>query len=351
MNILIIRPGAIGDTLLTFPILGALQRKYHGPHITFVGNAAVLPLVLEAGLANEVSDYQLQQWSELFSTDGIQEPALLGLLQGTDLAICWLRDPDHLVRQNLRQAGVKQLIIAPGRPPAGERIHIVEYLARTARVEAGNIDIIRRGEGGGEVRGGPLWSPAGGMIESGHFMLEDAGDHKGPPHRSTPPSPLRQVGQTAVPEIGLDVYQPIAIHPGSGGARKCWPIEKFAAVIEHLWQQGWPVLVLIGPADAAQLHYLQRHLHAPELLTLAVNAPLIEVARRLQGCRCYLGNDSGVTHLAALLGLPTVALFGPSDPATWHPVGRLVSVLYEPDLANLPVATVIAQIEKQISIR
>lgn len=305
MNVLIIRPGAIGDTLLTFPILGALQRKYHGPHVTFAGNAAVLPLVLETGLADEVYDYQSRQWSELFSADGIQAPALLGLLRGTDLAICWLRDPDHLVRQNLRQAGVKKLIIAPGRPAEGERIHIVDYLAKTIGLDEENPDDLRR-----------------------------------------------QVGRTAGPEIGQNVYQSIAIHPGSGGARKCWPIEKFVAVIEHLWQQGWPVLVLIGPADAAQLNYLQRHLRAPapEMLTLVVNAPLIEVARRLQGCRCYLGNDSGVTHLAALLGLPTLALFGPSDPATWHPVGRLVSVLYEPDLANLSIETVIAGVERQTSI-
>jgi ADP-heptose:LPS heptosyltransferase len=109
--------------------------------------------------------------------------------------------------------------------------------------------------------------------------------------------------------------------------------------------------VLIGPADANQLDYLQRHLlaPAPELLTLLVNAPLLEVAQRLQQCRCYLGNDSGVTHLAALLGVPTVALFGPSDPAIWRPVGRTVSLLYEPDLATLPVEAVVAQIEGLLS--
>lgn len=298
MNIVVIRPGAIGDTLLTFPILRALRDKFAGPHITFVGNAAVLPLALATRLVAEVADYQSPLWSELFSSAGIHAPALHSMLQATDLAICWLRDPDRLVEHNLRQAGVQQLIIAPGRPLEGERIHILAYLARTAGVSA-------------------EWA----------FELD----------------------------AGRDAEQndeaPIAIHPGSGGARKCWPVEKFAAVIEWLWQRRWPVLVVIGPADGDRLAYLRQHLDPPEpkLLALLVNAPLIEVAQQLKGCRCYLGNDSGVTHLAALLGLPTVALFGPSDPAVWGPVGRLVQVIYEPDLANLAVNSVVAQIEMLIS--
>jgi ADP-heptose:LPS heptosyltransferase len=309
MNIAVIRPGAIGDTLLTFPILRALRARYANPHITFVGNTAVLPLVQEFGLVEEVSDYQSLQWSELFSHAGIQSPALRSLLRGIDLAICWLRDPDHLVRRNLQQSGVGQIIIAPGRPPQGERIHIVDYVARTVGLDTGDLGDIRRGEGGGEVWGGPLWSPASPII--------------------------------------IHPASPIAIHPGSGGAGKCWPVERFAALIERMWQHQWPVLALFGPDDAAQLAYLQRRLAppAPEMLTLQVNAPLLEVARRLRQCRCYLGNDSGITHLAAMLGLPTVALFGPSDPAVWRPPGRLVRVIYEPDLASLAVDTVAAQIE------
>ncbi len=298
MNIVVIRPGAIGDTLLTFPILRALRDNFTGPHITLVGNAAVLPLALATGLVAEVLDYQSPLWSELFSSAGIHAPALRSLLKGTDLAICWLRDPDHLVEHNLQQAGVQQLTIAPGRPPEGERIHVIAYLARTVGVSA-------------------EWTFA------------------------------QNVGRG----VGQSVEAPIAIHPGSGGARKCWPIEKFAAVIEWLWQRRRPVLVVIGPADGERLDYLRQHLDPPEpeLLTLLVNAPLIEVAQQLEGCRCYLGNDSGVTHLAALLGLSTVALFGPSDPAVWGPVGRLVKVIYEPDLANLAVDSVVAQIEMLIS--
>jgi ADP-heptose:LPS heptosyltransferase len=58
-------------------------------------------------------------------------------------------------------------------------------------------------------------------------------------------------------------------------------------------------------------------------------------------CKCYLGNDSGITHLAALLGVPTLALFGASDPAVWHPVGKAVKVIAARSLEDISIYTVI----------
>src|SRR6266849_3246768 len=177
MNLLIIRPGAIGDTLLTFPVLKALKGKYSGLHLTFVSNSAVLPLALAFNVADEVFDYGDNQWSELFSSLGIHTPALHEMLQHTDLAICWLRDPDGMVEHNLRLAGVKDIIIAPGRPSENKHIHAVEYLAHTVNVELS-----------------PAWA---GVAE---WLGGDGGSYK--------------------------AY--IAIHPGSGGAQKCWPVHSFA---------------------------------------------------------------------------------------------------------------------------
>ena len=137
MNLLLIRPGAIGDAFLTFPILKALREKYSNPHITFVSNANVLPLAVSFGLAEEVSDYGHVQWGELFSTTGIHTPAVREQLLHTDLAICWLSDSEGLVERNLRRAGVRQVVVAPGRPAEGMHIHVVEYLAQTVGVMAG----------------------------------------------------------------------------------------------------------------------------------------------------------------------------------------------------------------------
>jgi len=307
---LIIRPGAIGDTLLTFPIIQALRTEYNNPHITLVGNTAVLPLALVFGLVEEVSDYGQLQWSELFSAEGIH--ALRDVLQHTDFAICWLRDPDGLVEQNLLRAGVKRVMVAPGRPPQGKRIHVVDYLAETLGIAW--------------VRGGPIDCPSPLL---GREEIETRFTLRGPP--STP----------YVAEGPYDKY--IAIHPGSGGARKCWPGSSFAAVIEGLWQCGYAVLLLAGPADAERFADLQQILPTPPrpgMLKLLLNAPLLEVAGHLLQCRCYLGNDAGITHLAAMLGIPTVVLFGPTDPAIWRPVGPSVEVIQACELEHLPIEMV-----------
>jgi ADP-heptose:LPS heptosyltransferase len=73
------------------------------------------------------------------------------------------------------------------------------------------------------------------------------------------------------------------------------------------------------------------------MFKILTNAPLLEVARHLQQCMCYLGNDSGITHLAAMLGVPTVAIFGPTDPAIWRPMGPSVKVIHEGALEDVSV--------------
>ncbi len=283
MNILVIRPGAIGDALLTFPTLNALRIKYAAKRITFVSNASVLPLARSWKLADEVSDFEQTQWSELFSTTGIRNSALRELLARTDLAICWLNDSDRLVESNLRQAGVKKVIVAAGRPPGDSFAHVAEYLASTVKIPAKQVR---------------AWHP------------------------TVTTSNNKKAGKT------------IAIHPGSGGERKNWPISSFAEVIKTLWQEGYAVLLLAGPAEEQKLAYLQSHLAPPTgLYRTLVNAPLLEIAQQLQQFRGYLGNDSGITHLAAMLGVPTVAIFGPgSRVSNWEPLGKHVTVIHQPDL-------------------
>jgi ADP-heptose:LPS heptosyltransferase len=119
-------------------------------------------------------------------------------------------------------------------------------------------------------------------------------------------------------------------------------------MIYYLWQQHRvAILVLAGPAEQERLVQLRSLLDAyPRSGRCAylVDASLLTVARRLQQCQCYIGNDSGLTHLAGMLGLPTLALFGPSDPIIWHPPGPSVTVLHKQALEQLDVETVITKL-------
>jgi ADP-heptose:LPS heptosyltransferase len=320
MRLLIIRPGAIGDTLLTLPVIEVLRAKYAQIHITLVTNGALLPLARTIGLADETYDYAAARWSGLFSSGGMA-PAMRALLSRIDMAICWLRDPDGLVERNLRASGIKQIIVAPGRPPENERIHIVEYLARTIGLDYTCASFTLT------VRTDLSCSQAEADVETDLSC------------------PHLEPGDKAVLTSATSAC--FAIHPGSGGARKCWPISSFATVIQALWRRLIPVLLLAGPADHKRLAALSNQLSRPprpELLTVLLDLPLLELAHRLQRCRGYLGNDSGITHLAAMCGVPITVLFGPSDPLIWRPCGPSVRVIYHPDLAHLPVDDVIAQI-------
>jgi ADP-heptose:LPS heptosyltransferase len=155
-------------------------------------------------------------------------------------------------------------------------------------------------------------------------------------HRSTIPVDSCQISINA-----HDTTNPfVAIHPGSGSTEKCWPTARFAEVIKRLWECSYPVLLLSGPADVEVVNDLLQHLSlppTPEMFKIIAGAPLLEVAQHLQQSRCYLGNDSGITQLAAMLGVPTVAIFGPTDPAIWRPVGPFVKVIQGHMLEDITV--------------
>jgi len=133
-RILVIRPGALGDALLAFPVLQALKQRASPEKVllTLVSNPAILELAQGWDIAERTDNYSATRWSELFSTKGIRSPALAEEIAQTDLAICWLHDSDGLVGHNLRAAGCQQVIVAPGRPDdAAQPIHIVDYLGCT----------------------------------------------------------------------------------------------------------------------------------------------------------------------------------------------------------------------------
>lgn len=305
-RVLIIRPGAIGDTLLSFPVLQAL-RSVAGPcHLSFVGNRALFSLAQACGVADVCFDYQEPCWSQLFLTSpppssSLRSP-LRDVLDRCDLAVAWIRDEEGIVSQNLTTWGVSQVIVAPGRPMAGERIHVTTHLARTLEIP---------------------WIETEGLIRL-QLMLPSIDIHS---QFQTPP---------------------IALHCGSGGASKCWSVASFAQIVHRLWDLDQSVLLLAGPADQERLSTLLTLIGtppSPHLLRVLVNEPLLNVASQIQHCQLYLGNDSGLTHLAALLGIPTLVLFGPTDPAIWQPCGPAVMILYEPDLHKLSVERVWAAVE------
>ena len=116
----------------------------------------------------------------------------------------------------------------------------------------------------------------------------------------------------------------LAIAPGSGAREKNWPVVFFQAVSQW-WREkhGGAVLLLIGPVEQARGGFEPLR----DGCIVASDVSLAQGAALLQRSDVYLGNDSGVSHLAAGTGVRTVALFGPTDPRQWAPRGEKVTVL------------------------
>jgi hypothetical protein len=123
-----------------------------------------------------------------------------------------------------------------------------------------------------------------------------------------------------------DPHGPVLIHPGSGGEAKRWPRERFEALASALDEEGLPVQLVLGLVEWQQWGDVALRHWCGELGAQVLRSPG-ELARSMSGARAYVGNDSGPTHLAARLGLPTLALFGPTSPARWMPRGPRVHVL------------------------
>jgi ADP-heptose:LPS heptosyltransferase len=121
--------------------------------------------------------------------------------------------------------------------------------------------------------------------------------------------------------------EPILIHPGSGAARKNWSAEKFLQLAQQLSREGRSVKVLLGDVELEQwpAELITRFKDAAQVAT---PKSLLELFAQISSGSALVGNDSGPSHLAGILGLPTVCLFGPtSKPQRWRPLGPRVKVV------------------------
>lgn len=123
-----------------------------------------------------------------------------------------------------------------------------------------------------------------------------------------------------------DPQGPFVIHPGSGGRDKCWPRDRFEQLIDACKRDHRPVRVIFGEAEASRWpqHVLEKWRDRYQAVGCGSLEKLVE---QMMGASVYVGNDAGPTHLAAQLGLPTTALFGPTNPVVWSPRGPSVRII------------------------
>ncbi|MBX3176177.1 MAG: glycosyltransferase family 9 protein [Candidatus Hydrogenedentes bacterium] len=110
----------------------------------------------------------------------------------------------------------------------------------------------------------------------------------------------------------------VVLHPGSGDPKKNWPLDRFRALADRLGDAGLTYAWCLGPAEESLAPPPQ-----PALQEMSLTA----LAGVLARARLFVGNDSGIGHLASVAGCPAVSIFGPTDPAVWRPIGPRTRVL------------------------
>ena len=134
--------------------------------------------------------------------------------------------------------------------------------------------------------------------------------------------------------------------PAAGRAKKCWPIERFVKVIDKLKRKKRDVRVLIGEVEHER--FTPEQIAALEKAAGgAVHHPAtyVELFNELRTGSMLIGNDSGPSHLAGVMGLPTVTLFGPTNPGVWKPMGPRVRVLHRPTLEAISVDDLMSEVK------
>jgi ADP-heptose:LPS heptosyltransferase len=294
-KLLVIRPGALGDGLLMLPALHALRARFPAARIDIMGYPQRWEWVLGRGLVDAVHTIERSGMHLLFCEGKEVPEALRSFLGDYDLILSYRPDPDKIFARNLRALGPRVILSQPPfPPPPPPKLHVADFALRLVY-----------GLGGPLLRVVPrLQLHADELALAEPFFAT---------HQLDP------------------VQQPlIVLHPGSGSRAKCWPIEEIAALIDSLARAlEARVLIVTGYAEEDLLARLLPLVQMAKPL-LAENWPLLPTAALLARATVFVGFDSGLTHLAATLGRPTVAIFGPTDPEIWGPRGEHVTVVQLP---------------------
>ncbi|MCX6564831.1 MAG: glycosyltransferase family 9 protein [Candidatus Aminicenantes bacterium] len=309
MNSLIaVRRGGLGDLLVALPAVRLLRFAFPESRITLVSRPAYGCLFVEAGVVDAVEDADDFRWAALAGADEFLNREDL-FLPEAGLVVGWF----HSRTASDFKKGAAALL--PGAsiwaidsdPLAGKPLSRSFFNQTTA--------CIRR-----------LNCPAAPFEECDRLTL--------------PPRPAPR---------GCPARPYAVVHPGGGSRLKLWPGERFREIIRALAEAGLSGAVVLGEAETS-LTTEWTDSSLPSGWILVDRPSLPDLAALLSGASYYLGNDSGVTHLAAVLGAPGLAVFRSEFAGAWHPGGK-IDVISAEDVRDISVAAVLTRLDFSRSIR
>jgi len=280
-RILILRWGGVGDFLLTLPAIYVVRRHFRHAHLAIMGSTDTIDLAASAEYADELLPFDGAISSDWQEARGAARLRMMQKLREFDLIINY--HPFAQVDELLDESGVNYVNFED-EVFLRERKHASEHFC----------DFVR------SIPAAPVFSRPKVYLSAAE----------------------RRCALNFLSDYGFDLRNDcvVAVHVGSGDPRKRWFPDRFREVIGSLAASGAKVLLLSGPADDDMVRLVYEGAEQDKVF-LVRGLPIRKVAAILESATLFLGNDSGLMHLAAAVGTPVVALFGPSDPVTWGPLG------------------------------
>jgi len=302
LRALIIQPGAIGDCILTLPLASFVKDKLDLGGIDILGHTEYVGFLPGRSCIDGVRSIDALELNRLFAETTAFElkdrDSLIGAFSDYSWIITFLGGHESNFEQNLIYTAncshSAEVITLPTKPHQDNLEHVSAFYIRQF-VELAGLS--------GQFRGS----------ETDTCLI-----------RANPADVA--AGRKLLAEAGLNCRRKlVVIQPGSGGKEKCWHVGNFLAAAAGLASKGFEVVFLLGPAERERFSKATIDCINSVAPCLA-DLPLTDVVGLLSCAEAFIGNDSGITHLAGALGVRTAVVFGPTEPALYKPVGPRVSV-------------------------
>jgi heptosyltransferase III len=298
--VLVLAPGALGDLMCLIPALEAISRRHAGASIELMSRFELARLAAGRTVVARAHSIDARELGALFSDVTPVDPDARRFFANFDRIYSFFASDDLRFRARLAAATDAGVSFLPFLPD--DDAHVSAAYLRAIDATAAPTD----------------------------SRLEPT------------PEDLAAAAR-ALDQSNVDSSHLVVIFPGSGNPAKNWPAHKFAALASKLSKRA-SVAVILGPAEPS-LEQIFRERGVPVLKDL--DLPTVAAIARL--AVAFVGNDSGVSHLAAAVGTPGLAIFGPTDPARWRPIGRGIDILRRNPIDSIEVEEIAVALSKFVA--
>jgi heptosyltransferase-3 len=276
-RILIIRGGTLGEFILTCPVFSALREQFPQTELEILGYPRIAQLAKAAGLVDEVRTIESRAAAGFFARNTPLDEELAEYFARFSVIFSYLYDPDRFFQTNVARVSSAQFIVGPARPDEGKAIHATDaFLKPLEKLAIFGADSAPRLNFSGEAQ------------SDSTIAIHASGDFQ---------------------------------HPRN------WSELRWRALLEAiLARTSYRILLIAGDGEVRQAEQLARKI-PPDRLSVSKGASLSDLAGQLASCHAFIGQDSGITHLAAATGVPCIVLWGSANEAIWGPRGKNVTVL------------------------